>query len=205
MILNRRKNNHAILNRRTCTDGLHCGEEDEKLKPNDRMRDEEGLTVRQRVFCEEYLKTFNGKQSAILAGYSKKTAEVAAHQVLRNTNVKTYLQKKVGERLDEAGLAQKEVFAEVSRLAGSNMADFTNWGPSGVDIKDSSKLTREQTACVSEVSQTVTKDGGSVKFKLHSKEKALELLGKYYKLFTDRTEVTGASGGPITFKVVYDA
>ena len=201
MILNRRKNNHAILNRRTCTDGLHCGEEDEKESPNNHK----DLTDKQKMFCDEYLKTFNATKSAILAGYSKKTAGPGAGQVLRNIKVQCYLQKKAEEIFDRAKLSQDEVFAEVSRLAGSNMADFTNWGPGGVDIKDSSKLTREQTACVSEVSQTVTKDGGSVKFKLHSKEKALELLGKYYKLFTDRTEVTGASGGPITFKVVYDA
>jgi phage terminase small subunit len=32
--------------------------------------------------------------------------------------------------------------------------------------------------------------------------KAYELLGKYLKLFTDKHEVSGAAGGPITFQFV---
>jgi phage terminase small subunit len=32
--------------------------------------------------------------------------------------------------------------------------------------------------------------------------KAFELLGKYLKLFTDKHEVSGAAGGPITFQFV---
>jgi phage terminase small subunit len=32
--------------------------------------------------------------------------------------------------------------------------------------------------------------------------KAYELLGKYLKMFTDKQEVSGASGGPITFQFV---
>ena len=33
----------------------------------------------------------------------------------------------------------------------------------------------------------------------NDKLKAYELLGKYLKLFTDKTEVTGKDGGPLTF------
>lgn len=32
--------------------------------------------------------------------------------------------------------------------------------------------------------------------------KAFELLGKYLKLFTDKTELSGTGGGPVTFQFV---
>ena len=38
---------------------------------------------------------------------------------------------------------------------------------------------------MSEVSQTVTKDGGSIRFKLHDKKAALELLGRHLNIFGD--------------------
>lgn len=45
------------------------------------------LTPRQRRFVDEYLLDLNGKQAAIRAGYSPKTAEVLASQTLRNPKV----------------------------------------------------------------------------------------------------------------------
>jgi len=67
---------------------------------------------------------------------------------------------------------------------------------------DFSQLTREQAAAIQEY--TVDATGGTgdgerklvlrTRFKLADKTKALELLGKYRKLFTERVEVTGLEG-----------
>ena len=51
------------------------------------------LNSKQKRFCEEYSIDCNGKQAAIRAGYSKKTAEEIAGQLLRKTWVAEEIRK----------------------------------------------------------------------------------------------------------------
>lgn len=61
-----------------------------------------------------------------------------------------------------------------------------SWGPDGVKLIDSSRLDDDAAAMVCEVSETVTKDGGSIRVKLNDKGGALEKLGKHLGMFTER-------------------
>ncbi len=47
----------------------------------------ENLNIRQQRFVSEYAKDLNGKQAAIRAGFSEKTAESQASRLLRNVKV----------------------------------------------------------------------------------------------------------------------
>ena len=49
------------------------------------------LTAKQKQFCIEYLKDFNGTQAAIRAGYSENSAKEQASQHLTKLNIKEYL------------------------------------------------------------------------------------------------------------------
>ncbi len=147
------------------------------------------LTAKQSAFVAEYLIDLNATQAAIRAGYSVKGAAVTAFKLLTNANIQTYLSKEIQCAFKRAEISQDAVLGELKKIGFSNMAEYVKWGPNGVTVKDSKNLLLEQTACVSEVSETTTKEGGSIKFKLHSKEKALEHLGRYLKLFTDTVVV----------------
>ena len=60
-----------------------------------------GLTPRQKKFCDEYMLCGNATQAAIRAGYSDKYAGQNADKLLKNTNVREYLdcfQKKVEQK-----------------------------------------------------------------------------------------------------------
>jgi len=57
------------------------------------------LTAKQKQFCIEYLKDFNGTQAAIRAGYSKDTANEQSSRLLINVNVKKKIQKLADEIL----------------------------------------------------------------------------------------------------------
>jgi hypothetical protein len=46
--------------------------------------------------------------------------------------------------------------------------------------------------------------GTTTKLKIIQKTQALELLGKYHKLFSDRVELTGADGGPVEHTIKFD-
>jgi phage terminase small subunit len=55
------------------------------------MPDERPLSPKQARFVEEYLQDLNATQAAIRAGYSPKTADVQAFQILRIPKVRTAL------------------------------------------------------------------------------------------------------------------
>jgi len=61
------------------------------------------LTDKQQRFIEEYLVDSNGKQAAIRAGYSEKTAEVQASRLLSYAKIKeavVVLQEKTSAKLE---------------------------------------------------------------------------------------------------------
>lgn len=87
-------------------------------------------------------------------------------------------------------LADK-VVAELSRIAFYDPRRFMTWGPNGVTLIDSGALTDAEAACVAEVSETTTKDGGSVKIKMHSKLDALDKLARNLGLLRDKEADTG--------------
>ena len=51
------------------------------------------LTPKQKKFADEYIKTGNATQSAIEAGYSKRTAAVIATENLQKPYIKAYIEK----------------------------------------------------------------------------------------------------------------
>ena len=56
-----------------------------------------GLTPRQQKFCDEYLKHPVATDAAIKAGYSEKYAGQNADKLLKNTNVREYLNRIQGQ------------------------------------------------------------------------------------------------------------
>jgi len=81
------------------------------------------------------------------------------------------------------------------------MRHFSEWGPNGVKLRNSEELTPEQAACVAEVSQTITENGGTIKFKLHNKIDALNSLAKHLGMFPTRVE-QGVVQVPVQFNIV---
>lgn len=160
------------------------------------------MTPKQQRFCDEYLKQKNpnGKQAAIKAGYAPKSAESMASQLLRNIKVKEYIERVRGKVASKVELTAERIAQELKCIGFGKIRDVMEWGPTGVRLRESSELSEDQAAMVSEVSETTTKDGGSLKLKVHDKTKALELLGKTLGMFGDgKLAVSGeikTTGGP---------
>lgn len=51
------------------------------------------LNPKQLIFIQEYLRSGNGTQAAVAAGYSEKTAHVQGSRMLSNVKVQQYLNK----------------------------------------------------------------------------------------------------------------
>ena len=146
------------------------------------------LTPRYKRFVEEYLVDLDGTNAAIRAGYSAKSAASKGSQLLTIVNIKTAIAEAKDKRSERTEITQDMVVQELARLAFTDMADYTTWGPLGVRMIASERLPKGATRAVSEVSETITKEGSTVKFKLHDKKGSLELLGKHLGMFSDKYE-----------------
>lgn len=125
------------------------------------------LNERQKRFCQEYTKDLNGKQAAIRAGYSAKTAEVQASKLLRNPKVSEYLQSLMDKRAKKVELTAEDVLKDI------------------MDTRDTCR----------DLMVRFTDDGERVDMAaLNGRNKANELLGKHLRLFTEKMEVSGNLG-----------
>lgn len=158
------------------------------------------LTAKQSRFVELYLLTLNASQAALDAGYSPKTAYAMGAENLRKPEIAKAIQL-AGQRLSErTQVTQKQLIAEWVKIAFTDLADFMTWGPDGAILKAMEELTPAQRAAVAEVSQTITKDGGTIRLKLHDKQKALSELAARLWPITQQVEGHHA----VLVRVVYD-
>lgn len=81
------------------------------------------LTKKERIFADEYVKTTNGTQSAITAGYSEKTASVTASKMLRKPKVRQYIDAIMNERSKNTIATADEVLQYLSRVMNGEEKD----------------------------------------------------------------------------------
>lgn len=153
------------------------------------------MSDKQERFCQEYIIDLNGAAAATRAGYSENTAKEQASRLLTNVNVQEKIQKLMAERSIRTKTTQDMVLRELAKIAFSNMRNYASWSSDTVTLIDSHDLTDDNAAVVVNISKTTTKDGGSIKFKLHDKVNALELLGKHLGIFKEVYDVNMGNCG----------
>lgn len=146
---------------------------------------------RHEQFCQEYIIDFNGTRAATDAGFSKRSAKVTASRLLTKANIQQRISELLKDRSERTKITQDMVLQELKILGCS---DFRNYGeivrtladPDGrLKLKLFSEIKGDATRAIQSISEHITKDGIQLKFKLHSKTPALELLGKHLGTFTD--------------------
>ena len=144
------------------------------------------MSQQQRQFCDEYLIDLNGTQAAIRAGYSKKTAAATASRLLRNVKVREFIDKRRKEKEDALIAKQDEVLkylTSVMRRENREAVVVTCKEHKTYYDDKGKKVTND-----SEIPVTV-----EIPAKISDANKAAELLGKYWALFTDRTQLEGCA------------
>jgi hypothetical protein len=149
---------------------------------------------REQRFVERYVETNNGTQSAIVAGYSVKSARTIASQLLKRRNIKEAIERRNAQLMDELNFTPDRIIRELAKIAGVNSADFITVDENGQPHIDFSGVTRRDLAAIASVENTEK----GVKYKTHDKIKALVELAKLARMYPpDHTEITGTNGGPI--------
>jgi phage terminase small subunit len=166
------------------------------------------LNPRERKFVELFVETSNATRSALAAGYGRnyQNAAVYANSLLKKPKIKNEVDKRNAEIMAELDFTPDRIIREIAKIAGVNTADFVTIDADGNPVVDFTDVTRRQLAAVASVeSETYMEGRGDgarpvkrVKYKTHDKLKALTELAKMARLYpAERTELTGADGGPI--------
>lgn len=145
--------------------------------------------TRKDMFVLEYLGNGQNAQRACRTlGFHKGQAG----KYMCDSYVLEEIEKGKRRQLAVARVKADNVLAEISNLAYSNQIDYVRLLSDGTPVLDLTNVTRDQMAAVSEI-QTVTDAAGvtRTKIKLHDKPRALEMLGRHLKLFTDKVEIDG--------------
>lgn len=81
------------------------------------------LTEQQKIFCREYIKTGNGQQSAIKAGYAKHTAIKQASRLLTKADVKSEIARLSAKKEEKAIADAEEVMRTFTAIARGEIKD----------------------------------------------------------------------------------
>lgn len=148
------------------------------------------LTAKQQRFCDEYLVDLDGTKAAIRAGYSQKTAGVIASENLKKPNIRAYIDQRMAEKEEALVAKQDEVLkyltAVMRREHTENIVVTLTEKKSYYDPDDHGTM-RKRTE------ETQKPQVVEIPAQLRDANKAAELLGKAYGLFTDSLELSGAA------------
>ena len=122
------------------------------------------LSIQKELFCNEYIIDFNGTQAAIRAKYSAKTANEQAARLLASVSIREKISELINEKLGtEKDTLRLRVITELSDIAFGNIS----------------------------IEKISDRDGNIIDIRLNDRIKALELLGKYGALWTEKIEHSG--------------
>ena len=145
------------------------------LIPYDNSPEEEkDLTIRQERFAQEYVVDGNGTQSAIRAGYSRKTARKIASNLLSQTHVRNRVNELKKALATKHEITLDWIVVELKKMAGFNAGAYIVCNDEGVPRIDISKMTRDDMAAIE--SFELDYKNQKIKVKTHGKKEALRML-----------------------------
>ena len=130
------------------------------------------LTEKQKRFADYYIETGNATESARRAGYKGKNLNNVASENLAKVGVKSYIDEKLKIMQDERTASAKEVLEFLTKSMRGEL--------------DEEIVVVEGTGDGTSEARKIKKQIG-----LRERIKSAELLGKRYRLFTDKVEVEG--------------
>ena len=167
------------------------------------------LTNKQRMFCEYYIQHWNATLAAKQAGYkgSNETLRAVGYENLTKPHIKAYIEK----RFSEVVMTSDEVLSRLGSMARS--FDMIKY----IKLKEQNKVVTKMVQgkpkhykeftgyAMSFDHEQLQADGfshlvkkikqnnrGGIEIEWHDQMKALELIGKHLKLFTEKLLLEGS-------------
>lgn len=155
------------------------------------------LNQRQELFCREYIKDLNGTQAAIRAGYSPKTADRMAYELLKKPEIQAFVLQSKAERVEEVKIDANYVLKRLIEIDEMDVADILDDVGDFLPIRKWPKTWR---TTLSGLDIAIINSGDTEaiikKIKWPDKVKNLELLGKHIGVgaFTEKVDHTSSDG-----------
>jgi phage terminase small subunit len=153
------------------------------------------LTPKQRRFIEEYATSFNAHDAALKAGYSAKTARNIACENLSKPYIKRALQEKMDELTTKS---QDKIIGVLQRLHETINADITNF------VDDEGCYDPHNPEFNGKLVNSIRKGKSGTTVTLCSKDKALELLGKYLSMWQDKVDITTQGQALVPIQITFE-
>lgn len=154
------------------------------------------LTKREARFVKEYFrKKFNATRAAIAAGYSVKTAYHTSYENLKKPHIQLAIEKELKKWEQVVDVEIKDIIQELKIIAFADLQHYVDVDPGtgAIRCKGFEDMPPNASRAIESISEDRAKkenaDGTSVtvcdkiKFKLHSKIGALDMLGKFKGLW----------------------
>lgn len=125
------------------------------------------LRERQIAFVREYLVDLNGTQAAIRAGYSQKTANVIASELLTKPDIQLAITNAIKERAERTEITADKVLTDVEAIKRDAMQSIAD--------REGNMLMANHTAAL----------------------KACELQGRHLQMWNDKLALTNKDGSPL--------
>ncbi|MGH1707770.1 terminase small subunit [Enterococcus gallinarum] len=144
------------------------------------------LKPKQRAFADEYIITGNAEQSALKAGYSESYARGQSYKLLANVGIKEYIDQRVQEIQNEKILSQTEILVMLSEIAKGEIPELKEVvTKKGEFVVNPNSEDGKKQLVYNESVELIP-----IPPKTSDKNKALELLGKRYAMWTDKQDIT---------------
>jgi phage terminase small subunit len=145
------------------------------------------LRPKQQRFVDEYLADFNATQAAIRAGYKKKCARQVAQRLLTNDDILAAVDAKRDRLTQQCDLTAERV---LHHLACVCFADIRKLFDARGRALKPHQLDSHTAAAVAGIEY----NGKTFKYRFSSRTEALNLAGRYFKLFKDDAPVQPQAG-----------
>lgn len=139
-----------------------------------RGRPEKKLTPKQEMFVREYLIDLNATQAYMRAGYNCKSSDVAkvnACRLLTNANISRAIEEANKKRTEKLELSAEWVLENLKNVA--------------------IRCQQAEPVMIFDYEEKKMINTGEYKFDSQGANKALELIGKHLKLFTENVNLSG--------------
>lgn len=155
---------------------------------------------RERLFIKLYLIEPNATKAARDAGFSKKSARELGYRLLKKVYIKNAIEAAMKKREDKLSMDRQEILRELSIIGRSDLANYIEIDEGGlIRAKTFEQMPEGTSRALESIEENRTiresSDGkddnvvnDKIKFKMHDKIRALELLGKNLGLFPTKIE-----------------
>lgn len=144
------------------------------------------LSTRQESFVAAIQAGIAPADAAVKAGYAPATAKRTGHRLMASPVIRAALAETgASSGLPGYGTGEvspEQVVQELAAIGFGVLSDVCSWSPEGIRLHDSTRLTRMQASMIAEIREASSGKGG-LHVKLHSKLKALEMLGRHFGMF----------------------